>query len=351
MYRAYNKYLSFIIATLYLIVAHHQFLQPTTATNVYTFNESLTGDNRNGVYNYCPSSFIDDEEGIFYCSNETPYIVQDSIYYTDSEHAPVKVLSPTKESWDSVHVCDPTVIAGDWSYNGETYKYLMAYLGCSTTDNQNNQIGLAVSNAKDHGWIKVSNQPFISYTYDNRHTDAFQWGVGQPSLLNIGNGFAAVFYTEGTWNLTSTKCAVYDLSNLNNPVYIDCTTVNNAGLTQIDDNSPDFMSNADFALSGTTMYVVCDTHPFGLGLLDCIPTVSKIYKTDIDIANLLGSLKTCMWDEVCRIDNASKNHNCCLSRTPEGLLAETSALYTSANEKSSYAASLWSYSIQKYDFY
>ncbi len=123
-----------------------------------TSSDKLFESNKSGVYNYCPTCISNGHTlDIWYCANENSYSVRDSIMYrsvtildNESTYSDEKVvLRSTPNSWDSYHVCDPSVIEGNFSYNGQSYKYLMAYLGCSSTDNQDNKIGIAVSNSKD----------------------------------------------------------------------------------------------------------------------------------------------------------------------------------------------------------
>lgn len=310
-------------------------------------------DNRHGVYNYCPSVLVEDSVGLFYCSNSESYVVRDSVYYRElrDDYKPKEVLTSTEGSWDSVHVCDPSVVAGDWVYNGEHYKYLMAYLGCSSLDNQQNQIGLAVFNSRCSGWIKVGSEPFIKCNYDSSKKEYFQWGVGQPSIINLGEGIVAVFYTEGTWNLTCTKCAIYDLSDLNNIQFVDSTVVGDNGLLQSDGVSRDFLSNGDFALSGDTLYVVCDIHPFDEGVLSCVPSVSGIYRTTIEVDNFLTELENCEWELVYKIDEGDRNHNNGFVRDESGYLFDEYVITTVGCERGNFADSLFTYRMKVVEFY
>ncbi len=110
-------------------------------------------------YNYCPS-VMELEDGTrytYYCTNGasgniTDYIAVrkgtpngDGSYAWGAEQT---VLAPTAGTWDARHVCDPSVIAGAFSYNGTDYSYLMAYLGCDT-DFNDNEIGLAVATSPE----------------------------------------------------------------------------------------------------------------------------------------------------------------------------------------------------------
>ena len=299
-----------------------------------------------GFYNYCPS-IIGTSNIAFYCSNTNAYQIQDNIFYSDINFGNngeinfinnIKVLSPTSGDWDSVHVCDPSVISGNFNYQGTNYKYLMAYLGCNTLDNQKNQIGLAVSNNLSSGWTKINSNPIINCNYDSSHSE-FQWGVGQPSLINIDdNGHVLLFYTEGAYNLTCTKVQELNLSNLDNIESLGTITLSNNGTN-------DFISNADFAIDGNNLYMVCDTHPFGGNLLNCVPNTSNIYRCSWD--GSLSSLESVNWELVFSINpsktNFEKNHNCGLNRNEFGHLYNTNVVYTSGTEKDNFINSLSSY--------
>ena len=303
-----------------------------------------------GTYNYCPSVILGGELSMFYCSNTEPYTVRDSICYSNcNEDATLKnmsvVLSPTPGSWDSVHVCDPSVISGNFLYKGTNYKYLMAYLGCNSTDNQRNQIGFAVSNNLPYGWVKIDSNPIIQCNY-NENYSSFQWGVGQPSLINLdGNGHVVLFYTEGTYNLTSTKVSELDLSNLDNPTILNTVVLSN-------DGTNDFISNGDFAISGNTLYMICDTHPFGSGMLDCVPSGSAVYSCIWDYS--VESLSSVTWVKIADVNNSTsgygRNHNCGLYRDVYGNLADTKCIYTSGEEKSDFASSLYTYRLRSFDW-
>lgn len=59
----------------------------------------------------------------------------------------------------------------------------MAYLGCVTSDNTSNEVGLAVSKTPAGPWIKLGSNPFCDYELNGNA--GFQWGYGQPSLVSV----------------------------------------------------------------------------------------------------------------------------------------------------------------------
>ena len=313
---------------------------------------------KDGFYNYCPT-IIKDNNMIhsFYCSNENAFEVIDHIYYRKSVeyengfifYDEIKILSPSSNGWDSVHVCDPSVVSGLYTYNNTNYNYLMAYLGCNTYDNQQNKIGFAVSNSLEKDWVKTTEiNPIISIPYNINYKDCFQWGVGQPSLINLDNkGTTLIFYTQGTYNLTSQIVELWDLSNLNNPIQLWTTSLSNKGTN-------DFISNADFVYKDNILYMTCDVHPFGNGILSNIPNKTNIYKTYINDIYNKNSFVDCKWEIVYTLDENTtsykKNHNTCFVRDKFGYYIDNYVCYSYAIEKNNFSNSLWTYRFKLKEF-
>lgn len=303
------------------------------------------------VYNYCPSAvYYDNSIYVYFCSNPTEGVVRDSIYLSKVNCNTLTctekrlMLSPSETGWDKMHVCDPSVISGNFTYNGSNYNYLMAYLGCDRQDVQHNQIGIAVAESLDGEWTKVEEvNPIISSEFDSS-LGINQWGVGQPSAVNIDkSGTVAIFYTGNKTGHTCTNCEIFDLSDLNAPRKITEFVVSNTG-TENESGKPETITNAEFAYSSGTgkMYMITDRHPFTK-----YPTIiadkTDIYETDIgDISNV-SYLSDCVWTKSDTINaektGSEKNHNAAFLRTASGNLYTNAALYTSADE------SLWSYRI------
>lgn len=166
------------------------------------------------------------------------------------------VLAPTNGTWDGRHTCDPAVIKGEFSFNGERYNYLMSYLGCVTEDYQKNETGLAV--AKDVGgpWVKVTTQGPLIPWYDDgdydteqakyesyKGTNSIYWGTGMPAMISVdGKGEVLMFYAS---TLRGIGVRRYDFSNLNSPVLKFTSSLRSQGATNSQDRScgigiPDF---------------------------------------------------------------------------------------------------------------
>lgn len=312
---------------------------------------------REGIYNYCPSVIQADDETryIYYCTNKESYDVTDYIGFRKGtlkwgkyEWSEEKiVLAPTEDGWDSHHTCDPSVIKGNFKYNGENYKYLMAYLGCASWDNQDNKIGLAVSNSPEEDFIKVGEKPFIDYIHDEElSSEIFQWGVGQPSLVNMNeNSEIKMFYTCGDKLGTRVEYVTFDASDLSNIRIISSGKVTNNGLINLN-GKPDYLNNADFAYDKKTdsYFVVSDCHPNPTTIPNFISqsfrlTTIKASETD-----------TGEWTSIREIGEKEthfkRNHNCGILRNEYGWVLNEQALtvyYTTAKEDAD--EWLWSYRI------
>ena len=240
----------------------------------YLFAENV--EKEGYFYNYCPSILQPDENTryVYYCANQTPNVVVDCIAFRkgvriDGEwyYGPKSyVVTPTLDTWDHEHDCDPAAIGGEFRYNGETYNYLMAFLGCARQDCQVNEVGLAVSKAPEGPWIKCDEiNPIIDYEYDSNRPNAFQWGYGQPSLISVDRkGTVLLTYTCGPGGDDYVELGRWDLSDLNNPVNEFKGRVPIKGISQFNSfMAAPCITNADFAydFENKRLYMICDALP------------------------------------------------------------------------------------------
>jgi hypothetical protein len=280
------------------------------------------------IYQYCPTNV---NGAILYCSNENNKgEVKDGIYLNGTQ-----VLATTSGAWDSAQVCDPSVISGNFAFNGSSYTYLMAYLGCATNDCTNNEIGFAVSNDL-YNWTKVGK--IVSCV-----NDGF-WGVGQPALMNLKNdGMVYLFYTSGTAAKTTTYAQ-----------YLDCRDLNNIqNLGQVEITTPyDFISNADFGYADGYLYMTCDTHPFSEGVLNFISDKQTVYKAAW--SSSFKELPVLSWQIETVIDASqtgyAKNHNACFAKDGYGNLIGRTICVTIASEVGDFLDNLFTYRIIPVNF-
>ncbi len=150
-----------------------------------------------GHYNYAPS-VIEDKYKIryaFVCQNRDPFKIIDYIYLfkgVPTQNGYVwqpgtRIVDPSETGWDQIHICDPDVREFKVTYKGETYDWIMTYLGVDQWHNHN-QIGLAFSKCIEGPWIKFDKNPLVSYS------DTTKWGVGQSTSIVLDSTTIRLFY-------------------------------------------------------------------------------------------------------------------------------------------------------------
>jgi len=157
-----------------------------------------------GHYNYAPSA-IQDQYGIrymFVCQNKNPFEIIDYVYLFKG--IPTKngyvwqpgteIVAPSKSGWDNCHICDPDVREFKTTYKGETYDWIMTYLGVDQWDCNHNQIGLAISKNIEGPYIKFDKNPLVSYQGTTK------WGVGQSTTIVKDSTTILLFYHATTEN-------------------------------------------------------------------------------------------------------------------------------------------------------
>ncbi len=243
------------------------------------FTDKLFGESlEENFYNYCPTILMEDASTmhIWYCANKDSGNVTDYIAYRKGTlHADGKwtftekqlVLSPGENAtdWDYRHVCDPSVVKGEFRYKGTQYNYLMAYLGCLPSDCTCNEVGIAVAQNPEGPWVKVDEVNPIANYYESSFYDpsgAQYWGYGQPSLINVDKGGKVLlFYSKGLAT-TITQVELWDLSNLDDPKKLSEAELTNRGIVNASGGS-DVINNADFAYDPVTQRIYCIKEDFG----------------------------------------------------------------------------------------
>lgn len=208
-------------------------------------------------FNYAPSVLIEEVDGetvmhIWYCANRLSGVIVDHIGYrkgilnldnkwefSDESYA----LAPTSGTWDSRHTCDPSVIKGEFNFSGETYHYMMAYLGCTTEDYSNNETGIALAKHPEGPWIKMDHlNPIVPWDRDNQ---SGSWGTGMPSLLSVDEkGKVLMFYSNSSIGVS---VDYYDFSNMDDPELIFTRHITSTGLTNPNGTFLNYVGLADFA--------------------------------------------------------------------------------------------------------
>lgn len=314
--------------------------------------EKLFGDMEER-YNYCPTviQLSRTSRYIFYCANKDSGIIRDHIYYRKGIYNKGKwtwgtkslALSPSIGGWDSIHVCDPDVVKGEFRYDGHTYNWAMFYTGCDTLDNTHNQIGIAFSDSLDGPWIKWSGNPLISYPRDK------WWGVGQPSVVSLDEkGQILLFYTRGDGNGTRMVWRKIDLSNMSSLSISEETTLLRSGLSEAD-GSIAILHNGALAYDREKdkLYLVRDKYYFDGKSPDFISSELEVAVTEKqNIFNFSGPWKV-LFNITPSVSGKPRNHNACIVKDSFGYVPNKGYIevaYTIA-ETGPFPSCLWTYRI------
>jgi hypothetical protein len=362
-----------------LMVVLCMMLTPAAAETKSAAEFEASGE---GIYNYCPAAFEEDGvQQIYYCTNTKAREVTDSIGYRTATYVGGKwqysnekiVLEHTKywTGWDTVHTCDPDVVKGEFTYKGEEYAYLMTYLGCTTTNNQNNEIGLAVSKEPGGPFVKIEEiNPIVSFERDKSTLERdgmFQWGVGQAAMISIDQaGQVLLLYTAGRVDGTYLMCERWDLSDLDQPKHIGEDWRNQVTIAGLHGRDGGYASlnNADAMYDATSghIYLVADGWPCYLEGVDepgeptFINSTVRVLRYSPAIApDDLGKVtfQDGAWDQVALITSADsgfpRNHNPGLVHDPYGwaLSPDTLDVLYSVSEVGKPNNSLWTYRIHR----
>lgn len=337
---------------------------------VYSFSdpEYVFGFVNQNRYSYCPSVLCQDDGSrhIFFCGNPDQNIMVDNVYHfienaDGTKTRAVSVLQPSL-SWDSRHTCDPSVIQGEFGYNGESYKYAMFFLS-NPLEYYYNEIGVAFSNdLNSASWVKYPAQ-IVTKTWSQDGDQSLggaakSWGVGQPSAVSLDKkGEVLLTYTVGDAAGTRVAFSVLDMSDMSGFTPVTGTDMNKAGLYRIDGKTDDVMSNCDFAINPDEGKVVMSrpVRPFSTSYPNYIASVLEI--DTIDLEDLLDGIGK--WTALGRIDESvskfPRNHNACLMRDNFGHIKDwdTPTVYFTVSKESPQVApedgkhAEWTYHIYK----
>jgi hypothetical protein len=290
-----------------------------------------------GHYNYAPS-FIQDDYGIIYgflCQNRDPFKIVDYIYLYKGIPTPngikwqpgTEVLAPSDAPWDNCHVCDPDVREFHCVWHGETYNYIMTYLGVDQWDCNHNQIGLAVAKAIEGPWIKIP-KPLIPYE------DRTKWGVGQSTTIVKDSTTVQIFYHSTTDNgpYCMREVKLDDLDNIKLGPELPV---------------PNLRSNSFPAFSKRYMYVVEEKRDYTDATIPTwVGNICSLSFAPIS-ANILS--KNNIWTEIGRVDPSlshfPRNHNPGILTDTRGYIPDDNQLITFFTVSVLGPDWLWSYDL------
>lgn len=172
----------------------------------------------------------------------------------------VVILEGDVNGWDS-YIGSASITKGSFSFAGFTYSYLMAYSGTESSTDDAFSIGFALANDPLGTWVKVGNEPIVSYDKEV-YGEAYA-GFYAPSLINMNkDSIVRLFYTWGDAYGHFTYFIDFDLANLDNLVMSGYAMVpNNGNLSSGDDAT--LMPNTDMVYDSVEgiFYMVKDYSP------------------------------------------------------------------------------------------
>lgn len=246
-------------------------------------------------YSYCPV-VLQQENGdryVFMCAN--PYAdpsaslyntIIDNIYmfieHPDGTRTEAKSVLQPGEAYDNHHVCDPSVIEGEFKMDGAVYKYAMFY---TTGIKEYDYCELAVAFSNDLNadkWVKYTEGPIVKKTWagegDLQWSGGNCWGVGQPSAISLdGKGKVLLTYSIGDLNGTRVAYRFIDMSDMSRLDMGTQRSMITNGLKQ-SNGSQDIASNLDFALDREhdRIIMVRDVRPFPATYPTFIPSTMEV---------------------------------------------------------------------------
>lgn len=269
------------------------------------------------------------------------------------------VLAPstTSDEWDSVHVCDPFVIGGDYHYKNTDYYYAMLYLGCNTLDNSKNEIGIAFAKEPEGPWVKYENNPIIGY---GEFTKEWCWGVGQASAVNqTQDGSLMLFYTRDDDMGTRGVYRKADFSNLDSGVQLEKEKdINQRGLIDPDGknlvDSERAFNNFEIAYNPflNKWVGIRDAGPYSSELDETEPSYVSIYQEIfIGDEDILWNTES-SWEHVGyvtpNLTGYQRNHNAGILTDANGNLLEENRIEFLTTNCNTGVNALWNYRMNWY---
>ncbi len=168
-----------------------------------------------------------------------------------------KTILEPGDGWDK-YLGSASIVNGDFTYNSESYSFLMAYAATSQEDGLAQSIGLAVAKEIDGEYVRVGDAPILHYDKAQYGNNA---GFYAPSLINKdGESAVGLFYTRADIYGHFLYFGNADMSNLDD-LKLTGNMVTNGGNLHGGD-AVTMMPNMDLALSTDGyLFAVKDVSP------------------------------------------------------------------------------------------
>ncbi len=252
----------------------------------YTHFGHLFGTNS---WDYTPSWMADPVVGkdrMWWGSDRHPDVVPgegDVIMYNEAVGGvwgtPRIVMTPNMSGWEGRCTCDPAVVRGSFTYNGQSYGLAMYY---TATDDctDDNKIGVAFSN-DGINWVKNSSNPIITGMWPN----SGRYGAGQSQVQNYNGGSGIrMWYTDTPPN---GPARTYEVTSTDGINFGAPTPLSTSGIV---DFSLGKMMGGAIAFSPSADYLYCAFSNIHMQLITYrIPTAQRFTGTWQQVDTILPS--------------------------------------------------------------
>ena len=279
-------------------------------------------------YSYCPVVLGQDngDRYVFLCANPLADpsaslydTIIDNVYmfveHPDGTLSGARSVLQPGEAYDNHHVCDPSVIQGEFKMDGTVYKYAMFY---TTGIKEYDYCELAVAFSNDLNadkWVKYKEGPIVRKTWETEGDLPWSggncWGVGQPSAISLDRkGKVLLTYSIGDLSGTRVAYRIIDMSDMSKLDMGTQRSMITNGLKQ-SNGSQDIASNLDFAVDSghDRIIMVRDVRPFPKSYPTFIPaTLEVMYLSFTGFQQNVGT-----WKKLAQItpelSGFPRNHN------------------------------------------
>ncbi len=279
---------------------------PTAGTGRYIKDADVLDDGAERWLIYTTNETAGEEDNVIAVRKGTFTEGEDKGWsYSDEQIA----ISGEIGGWDE-YVASASLVKGTFTYEEESYGWLMAYAATDKANNTQYQIGLAVAETPNGTWTKVGEAPIVEFDYVALGQAATSVGCYAPSLVNYNKTSGIrLFYTYADSLGHFAKFVDLDASNLSATTVAgnDAYVPNNGAIDGGD--TVNMFPNADFAYDATneTFYAVKDYSPTPTQK----PTVSrKLQLLSIAEAELYTTDISNGWQNIKKWDNTD---------TPDGM--------------------------------
>lgn len=281
-----NKYLDskYSDVKTYVEIDKTVYGLPTPELGFYMKNADLIQEGEVRYLTYITNKTQGEEDNVVAIRKATK---QEKGWVYETEHI---AIEGTVAAWDE-YITSASMVKGTFSYQQTEYAYLMVYAATSQSNEQCNQIGMAVATSPEAEWVKVGTTPVI--TFNKEVYNEFN-GCVSPSVVNYDKvSGIRIFYTYADAYGHFARFHDVDCANLDLVEAVDASRTNHITNKGNLSGGEDVLMfpNGDFAYDATNEKFVCvkDVSPAGstkpqvaTAIELCEIAEEELYTTDVE---------------------------------------------------------------------